>query len=246
MRHQPIYGTHFFFATTSLPCPYIEGNVERRVVTELVGRDAGRLHDQLSMAGFRRSHSIVYAPACPTCQECIPVRIIARDFRPSRSQRRVLSKNSDIESNETSAVATTEQYQIFAEYQQVRHAEGDMAKMDVYEYQALIEETPIDTFVAEFRTSNGRLVGAMLADRVEDGLSAVYSFFDPDEDGRSLGTYMVLWLIEHAKLMGLSYVYLGFWVEQSRKMAYKATFPPLEMHTPEGWKPLKRKNPECR
>ncbi len=244
MRHQPIYGTHFFFATTSLPCPYIEGRAERRVVTELVGRDAVRLHDQLSMAGFRRSHGIVYAPACPGCQECIPVRIVAPGFTPSRSQRRILGKNLDVTADESGPAATTEQYQIFTDYQHARHASGDMAKMDFYEYQALIEETPIDTFVAEFRTPDGRLVGVMLADRVEDGLSAVYSFFDPEEDTRSLGTYMILWLIENARLQGLGYVYLGFWVESSRKMAYKATFPPLEMHTPEGWKPLQRKLPK--
>jgi len=245
MRHQAIYGTQFFFATTGLPCPYIKGRLERRVVTELVGRDAVRLHDQLSMAGFRRSHGIVYAPACPNCQECIPVRIVVPGFKSSRSQRRILNKNLDITAVETAAVASTEQYQIFSEYQNRRHASGDMAKMDFYEYQALIEETPIDTFVAEFRNSDERLVGAMLADRVDDGLSAVYSFFDPDEDTRSLGTYMILWLIENAKQMDLGYVYLGFWVESSRKMAYKATFPPLEMHTPQGWKPLQKKSSTC-
>jgi len=235
MRHQPLYGTHFFFATTSLPCPYIQGRVERRVVTELVGRDAVTLHDQLSLAGFRRSHGIVYAPACPDCQECIPVRIVVPAFSLSRSQRRVAKKNHDICVVEAAAEATDEQYQLFSRYQHARHASGDMAKMDYYEFQALIEETPIDTFVAEFRTPDDRLVGAVLADRVDDGLSAVYSFFDPDEDWRSLGTYMVLWLIENSKRQGLGYVYLGFWVKSSQKMAYKATFLPLEKYTPQGW-----------
>jgi len=245
MRHQPIYGTHFFFATTSLPCPYIDGQVERRLVTELVGRDAGRLHDQLSLAGFRRSHGIVYAPACPACQECIPVRIVVPEFKPSRSHRRILKKNSDVSGEEIPAVATSEQFQIFYEYQTARHAIGDMAKMDYYEYQSLIEETPVDTFVAEFRTPDEKLIGAMLADRVEDGLSAVYSFFDPDEAPRSLGTQMILWLIEQAQMLELRYVYLGFWVASSRKMAYKATFKPLEMYTSEGWKPLEISANEC-
>jgi len=245
MRHQPIYDTHFFFATTGLPCPYIEGRLERRVVTELLGRDAVHLHDQLSMAGFRRSHGIVYAPACPGCQECIPVRIVVSDFVPSRSHRRIVNKNKDITADECAPFASTEQYQVFQDYQHMRHASGDMAKMDFYEYQALIEETPIDTFVTEFRNSDEHLVGAMLADRVDDGLSAVYSFFDADESSRSLGTYMILWLVENARILGLGYVYLGFWVESSHKMAYKATFPPLEMHTPEGWKPLQRKGAAC-
>ncbi len=241
MRHQPLYGTHFFFATTSLPCPYIENQIERRIVTELVGRDAPRLHDQLSLAGFRRSHGIVYAPACPNCQECIPVRIVVPDFLPSKSQQRVLKKNHNIFCTEMTAAATMEQFKLFSAYQQARHGSGDMAKMDFSEYQALIEETPIDTFVAEFRTSDDRLIAVMLADRVEDGLSAVYSFFDPDENTRSLGTYMVLWLINNARSLGLGYVYLGFWVKSSQKMAYKATFPPLEMYTPEGWKKLNLK-----
>jgi arginyl-tRNA--protein-N-Asp/Glu arginylyltransferase len=235
MRHQPLYGTQFFFATTSLPCPYITGQVERRVVTELVGRDASRLHDQLSLAGFRRSHSIVYAPACPTCQACIPVRILVPEFQLSRSQRRVETKNRDVYGVEVSASATMEQFELFSAYQQARHGHGDMAKMDFMEFQALIEETPIDTFVVEFRTQDERLIAVMLADRVDDGLSAVYSFFDPDESSRSLGTYMVLWLIKNADLIRLGYVYLGFWVKNSQKMAYKATFLPLEKYTPNGW-----------
>lgn len=229
-----------------MPCPYIRGRMERRVVTELVGRNAVALHDQLSLAGFRRSHGIVYAPACTGCQECIPVRIVVPGFSRSRSQRRIFNKNQDIQAEETSLIATTEQYQIFNEYQHTRHTSGDMAKMDFYEYQALIEESPIDTFLIEFRAADDRLLAVMLADRVVDGLSAVYSFFDPDESVRSLGTFMILWLIERARQQEMAHIYLGFWVQSSRKMAYKATFPPLEMYTPEGWTPLSRKQPPCR
>lgn len=242
MRHHPQYGTQFFFATTSLPCPYIAGQIERRIVTELVGRDAPRLHDQLSLAGFRRSHSIVYAPACPKCQACIPVRILVPEFKMSRSQRRVENKNRDIYGIEVSATATLEQFELFSDYQKARHGHGDMAKMDFMEYQALIEETPIDTFVIEFRTHDERLVAVMLADRVDDGLSAVYSFFDPQESNRSLGTYMVLWLVKNAAILGLGYVYLGFWVKNSQKMAYKATFLPLEKYTTDGWVRLEPKD----
>ena len=235
MRHSPIHGPRFFFATTNLPCPYIEGQVERRVVTELVGRNAVALHDQLSSAGFRRSHGIVYAPACPFCQACMAVRIVVKDFKPSKSQRRILNRNRDLSINEVPPVATTEQYQLFDAYQRGRHSDGDMAKMDFYEYQSLIEETPVKTFIGEFRSPDQQLLGAILTDRVERGLSAVYSFFDPNHDARSLGSLMILWLIEQARLNGLDYVYLGYWVEQSSKMAYKAKFKPLEMRTPKGW-----------
>lgn len=241
MRHSPIHGPRFFFATTNLPCPYIEGQVERRVVTELVGRNASALHDQLSAAGFRRSHGIVYAPACPCCQACMAVRIVVKDFKFSKSQRRIFNKNTDLSVEEVPPVATTEQFQIFDSYQQRRHSGGDMSKMDFYEYQSLIEETPVNTFIGEFRNKQNRLLGAMLTDRVENGLSAVYSFFDADSDPRSLGTYMILWLVEQAKRNGLNYVYLGYWVENSPKMAYKASFKPLEMRTPNGWEPLQFK-----
>ncbi len=235
MRHSPIHGPRFFFATTNLPCPYIPGQVERRVVTELVGRNAVALHDQLSSAGFRRSHGIVYAPACPFCQACMAVRIVVTDFKPSKSQRRVTNRNQDLSFETTPPVATAEQYQIFDSYQKCRHAGGDMAKMDFYEYQALVEETPVDTYIGEFRDETNQLVGVMLADRVENGLSAVYSFFAPDLQSRSLGSHMILWLVEQARIQSLDYVYLGYWVDGSPKMAYKANYRPLEVRAPEGW-----------
>lgn len=235
MRHAPIHGPRFFFATTNLPCPYIAGQVERRVVTELVGRNASALHDQLSMAGFRRSHGIVYAPACPFCQACVAVRIVVNEFKASKSQRRIWNRNRDLIVEKTPPVATSEQYQIFDAYQKGRHAGGDMAKMDFFEYQALVEETPVQTYLSEFRDRKGELLGAMLTDKVENGLSAVYSFFDPELQSRSLGSEMILWLVNEAKERGLDYVYLGYWVEASAKMAYKAKFRPIEMRTPEGW-----------
>ncbi len=235
MRHAPIHGPKFFFATTNLPCPYIPGQVERRVVTELVGRNANALHDQLSLAGFRRSHGIVYAPACPFCQACMAVRIVANEFKPSKSQRRVGNRNQDLIVETVPPIATPEQFDLFDAYQKGRHTGGDMAKMDYFEYQALVEETPVDTCLAEFRDNNGDLLGVMLMDCVDNGLSAVYSFFDMGHSNRSLGTAMILWLINKAKVRGLDYVYLGYWVEASDKMAYKANFKPLEMRTPVGW-----------
>jgi len=238
MKHKPIHDTRFFFATAPLPCPYLPGRMERRVVTELVGRDVVALHDALSMAGFRRSHGIVYAPACIGCTACVPVRVIAGAFSRDRSHRRVWNANADLAIKVKNATATKEQYALFSLYQHARHGGGDMAKMDYADYQALIEDTPVDTAVAEFRDPDGRLVAACLMDRVESGLSAVYSFFEPNLSARSLGTYMILWLIERARAEGRSYVYLGFWIEGCSKMSYKAKFRPLEARTPDGWRPL--------
>jgi len=243
MRHSPYQRTRFFFATQSLPCPYLPDQIERRVVTELVGRNASELHDQLSLAGFRRSHGIVYAPACPFCEACMAVRIRASDFQMSKSQRRILNRNRELSFEEVPAVATSEQFGVFSDYQNIRHGDGDMARMDFRDYQALIEETPVESFVGEFRRANGGLVGAILVDRVAGGLSAVYSFFDSALSRQSLGTLMVLRLVEAARQQALDYVYLGFWVAGSPKMAYKANFHPLEVRASSGWvdfKSLKR------
>ncbi len=181
MRHHALPGTRFFFSTAPLPCPYIPGRMERRVVTELIGRDAMELHDQLSLAGYRRSHGICYAPACQGCDACVAVRVVAEEFQPTKSLRRVANINRDLEVEVLEATATHEQYALFSEYQSSRHVGGDMSKMDFLDYQALIEDTPVETYVAEFRRPNGTLIAACLLDRLGDGLSAVYSFFDPAE-----------------------------------------------------------------
>lgn len=238
MKHNAVHDARFFFATAPLPCPYLPNRVERRVVTELFGRDSSRLHDQLSIAGFRRSHGIVYAPACPGCDACKAVRISAKDFVRRRSHKRVWSVNRDLTAEERPAQATEEQFRLFVEYQNSRHADGDMAKMDFLDYQALVEDTPVDTSVIEFRDGDGILVGACLIDQLRDGLSAVYSFFDPAQGRRSLGTHMILWLIERTNHLDLPFVYLGFWISGCSKMSYKAKFQPLEVHTATGWQPL--------
>jgi len=235
MKHKPYLDARFFFSTSPLPCPYLPGRVERRVVTELIGRNAADLHDKLSDGGFRRSHSIAYAPACPSCDACVAVRVLADEFQMSRSQRRIWKKNLDVEVDETPAVATNEQYTLFNAYQQHRHGDGDMSRMDFFDYQALVEDTPVETSLVEFRSPGGRLLGACLTDRMETGLSAVYSFFDPRLNGRSLGTYMILWLIERARQLGLAHVYLGFWIDECSKMSYKTNFLPIEIKRPDGW-----------
>lgn len=235
MNHNTGTASRFFFATAPLPCPYLPGRVERRLVTELVGNEAPAVHDTLSWAGFRRSHNIAYAPACPTCDACKAVRIVADRFTPSRTQRRIWSVNRDLLVAECPPQATDEQYALFADYQRSRHAGGDMEKMDVLDYQALVEDTAIQTTVVEFRDPTDTLVAACLMDRLTDGLSAVYSFFTPDAPKRSLGTHMILWMVERARDLGLEHVYLGFWIRDCAKMAYKDKFRPLEMYTPEGW-----------
>jgi len=240
MKHEAFLGTRFFFATGLMPCPYLPGRLERRIVTELSGRGAAALHDLLSLAGFRRSHDIAYAPACPACDECKAVRVLAGDYRPNRSMRRVLNANADLCARDVRPVATDEQFALFAAYQMARHASGEMARMDAADYRALVEDSPVETRLVEFRDGDGTLVGCCLIDRLGDGLSAVYSFFDPALGRRSLGSLMILWTLRETRTLGLPYTYLGFWVAGCSKMSYKARFQPLEVHTPDGWVPLKR------
>jgi arginine-tRNA-protein transferase len=196
------------------------------------------LHDRLSRAGFRRSHNIAYSPVCPGCQACIPIRIDARAFEPDRTQRRVARANAGVFSAEMPPRATAEQFALFNRYQKARHGDGDMAAMGFYDYRAMVEDTPISTSVVELRDDTDRLLGACLTDRLSDGLSAVYSFYEPGEDKRSIGTYIVLWLVERARELGLPYVYLGYWVPESRKMAYKARFRPSEVLMGGAWRVL--------
>jgi len=238
MKHSLTQRPTSFFITAPLPCPYLDGKIERRMVTELLGRDAASLHDTLSKVGFRRSHGLVYAPICNDCSACLAVRTCAEEFAPSTSQKRVLRANADVELREMKAIATTEQFELFSKYQDSRHTGGDMATMDFFDYQALIEETPVDTFLQEFRDQDGRLIGTCLIDSMGDGLSAVYSFFDPELKRRSLGTYMILQLIEAALRRNLPYVYLGYWVNGSQKMAYKDKFRPIEYYDGQSWQPL--------
>jgi leucyl-tRNA---protein transferase len=198
-------------------------------VTELTGPEAEALHDRLSRAGFRRSHNIAYSPVCPGCNACVPIRIVAGAFEPNRAQRKLQKINGDVAGFEAPARATAEQFALFQRYQHARHGEGDMAAMGFYDYRAMVEDTPITTGMVEFRDKRDRLIGACLTDWLSDGLSAVYSFFEPEEARRSLGTWAILWLVARARALRLPYVYLGYWVPESRKMAYKSRFRPSEV-----------------
>ena len=227
-----------FRHSSAMPCPYLPARIERQLYAELGGPAPTEIFRRLSLAGFRRSHHIVYRPACPGCSACAPVRVDVRRFDWSRSWRRVMNRNADLTAEEAGLEISDEQYRLFHRYVRSRHGDGDMAVMDRRDYTSMILASPVDTGIIEFRDRGGDLVAACLTDRLPDGLSAVYSFFDPDHSRRSLGSFMVLWLIEEARRQGLPHVYLGFWIPNSRKMAYKARFRPLQAFGPDGWQPL--------
>lgn len=218
-----------FFHTLAMPCPYVDGRVERRLVADLSSRRGRMSHDVLARAGFRRTQHLCYRPACPSCDRCIPIRVRVGDFDWTRSARRAISRNSDLQTRAVPAKATREHFDLFRRYQSGRHGDGEMALMDLADYADMVERSPIETSLIEHRDGMGRVVAVMLMDVQDDGLSAVYSFFEPDEASRGLGTFMVLDLVRHCVAVGLPYLYLGYWIPESRKMAYKARFRPTEV-----------------
>jgi len=234
-----------FYLTAPSPCPYLSGREERKVFTHLVGERAPELNDLLTHGGFRRSQSIAYRPACETCRACVSVRVVVEDFRPTRSMRRVLDRNSDLVAEMRVPVPTSEQYSVFRGYLDSRHRDGGMADMTVLDYAMMVEDSHVETRIVEFRRrgpdsritgrSNGPLLGVALTDVLSDGLSMVYSFFDPDAGDRSLGTFIILDHIARARRLGLPYVYLGYWVKGSKKMDYKGRFLPQERLSGNGW-----------
>ncbi|MGS1015919.1 arginyltransferase [Allosphingosinicella humi] len=231
-----------FFVTTPSPCPYLPGKTERKVFTELSGQHSVELNDALGRIGFRRSQSVAYRPSCIDCAACISVRVVAGEFQPSTTQRKVMRRNADLEVTACKPWTTEEQYALLRRYLQRRHPDGGMVDMDESDFSDMVEQSPVKTYVVEYREPSldgrpGRLVGACLTDQQADGLSMIYSFFEPDDPVRhGLGTFIILDHIVRAARAGLPYVYLGYWVEQSRRMAYKARFRPLERLGPDGWR----------
>ena len=227
-----------FYVTAPQPCPYLSGRMERKLFTALQGDQAGILNDSLSKQGFRRSQNVLYRPSCADCTACLSARIRVEDFVASRSQRRTLNRNSELRRDATSPWATEDQYALFRKYLDSRHADGGMADMDIFEFAAMIEETPVRSRLIEYsdRGEDGReLVAVCLTDVLDDGLSMVYSFYDPDRPRQSLGTQIILDHIQIAREAGLPYVYLGYWVPGSRKMGYKAGFSALEIYKNGVW-----------
>jgi arginine-tRNA-protein transferase len=236
MNQSPAASLLRFFRTPGMPCPYLEGRQERLIFARLDGMQPAALHNVLAHAGFRRSHNIVYRPDCESCSACVPVRIRAKDFRATRSQRRVIAKNKELAASIVPAKASPDHFRQFARYQASRHADGSMADMDFDEYAAMVENTPVQTMLVEYRDAAGVLCGVGLTDHLKDGLSMVYSFFEPGQQRRSLGTFIILDHIRRAAAMGLDYVYLGYWIGESAKMSYKARFRPVEMLDRSGWR----------
>ncbi len=231
-----------FYVTAPQTCPYLDGKVERKLFTALYGEEARALNDGLSQQGFRRSQNVLYRPSCAGCNACMSARVRVGGFKPSRSQKRILKRNAHVWREIKTPWASEEHYELFRKYLGNRHADGGMAGMDIFEFAAMIEETPVLTRIVEYyeKGADGtdRLIAACLTDVLDDGLSLVYSFFDPELDARSLGSFMILDHIEMAREADLPYVYLGFWVPGSRKMAYKAKFRPLEIFRGGHWQEL--------
>jgi arginine-tRNA-protein transferase len=227
-----------FFLTPGGPCPYLPGRVERKVFARLAGNLAQPLSEALTHSGFRRSQSIAYRPACEGCNACVSVRVVAEEFAAGRNLKRNLKRNSDLTRKEVAAEATREQFALLRTYLDSRHPGGGMSDMGLFDYVAMVEETPVETHIVEYRDANGTLMAAALTDHLRDGLSMVYSFFHPGEEARSLGTYMILDHVRRARELKLPYVYLGYWVQGSDKMDYKIRFSPLEALTTNGWERL--------
>jgi arginine-tRNA-protein transferase len=221
-----------FYLTEAQPCPYLPQRMERKVFTPLRGGGAANLNDTLSVNGFRRSQNVAYRPQCPGCNACVATRVVATEFQASRSDRRTLNRNKALRRIVRPSLATEEQYQLFRKYLGSRHAEGAMADMDALDFASMVEDSTVRTQVVEYHDmdEDGEpvLVAACLTDVMADGVSLVYSFFDPDRQRDSLGNFIILDHIDLATALGLSYVYLGYWVDGCRKMAYKTRFTPTE------------------
>jgi len=226
--------------TSVAPCPYLPGKTERKVFANLPFSEGAYVNDELTQAGFRRSQNIAYRPACEACDACVSVRLPVPEFAFSRSQRRILRRNEDLSRDLVEAEATTEQFDLLRRYLNNRHPEGGMAGMGWLDYVAMIEDTAVRTHLIEYRRASlddgpGQLVGVCLTDLLSDGLSMVYSFFDPALAARSLGRFAILDHVRQAAAVNLPFVYLGYWVQGSRKMDYKADFRPMEKLTRLGW-----------
>lgn len=230
-----------FFVTTPSPCPYLPGKTERKVFTELSGAHASELNDALGRIGFRRSQNVAYRPSCADCSACVSVRVVAAEFETNASQRKLMRRHTDLEVTACKPWTTQEQFALLRRYLSVRHPGGGMAEMDEVDFADMVEQTPVTSYVVEYREPSvdgqpGRLIGACLTDQQSDGLSMVYSFFEPDNKDRpGLGTYIIIDHIMRAARASLPYVYLGYWVKDSPRMQYKMRFQPIERLGAGGW-----------
>lgn len=230
-----------FFVTSPAPCPYLAGKSERKVFTELKGPQADELNDALGRIGFRRSQTVAYRPSCIECSACVSVRVVASEFQPNSAQRRALKRNGDLVVSMCKPWSTAEQFELLQKYLALRHPGGGMSTMDEMDFADMVEHTPVKSYVIEYRElgdgfTPGKLVGACLTDQQGDGLSMIYSFYDPQHETRTgLGNFIILDHIQRAARAGLPYVYLGYWVEGSARMQYKVRYRPMEKLGRDGW-----------
>ena len=229
-----------FFLTAPSPCPYLPARDERKVFAHLPLSEGAQVNDALTQIGFRRSQNIAYRPACEACDACVSVRLPVPEFAFTRSQRKVLARNADLSRDLVEAEATTEQFQLLRRYLTTRHPTGGMSDMGWLDYVAMVEDTAVRTHLIEYRLPStdggpGDLVAVTLTDLLKDGLSMVYSFYDPTMERRSLGRFAILDHVRQAAIVGLPFVYLGYWVQGSAKMDYKADFRPMETLGKLGW-----------
>ncbi|MBI3420353.1 MAG: arginyltransferase [Proteobacteria bacterium] len=229
-----------FYLTKPAPCPYLPGQVEQKIFTRLSGeaRDDFFLNSTLSQTGFRRSQKMIYRPACPACMACVPVRIVVRDFAPTARLRRILRRNADLKAVSVAIKDAHKLSDLFARYQALRHPESEMADMQEGDFLSMMQDGGANAFLLTLQKENGQALAAMLVDRLHHGASAVYSYFEPAEAQRSLGTALILHLVDWVKSEHLDYLYLGYWIRDCRKMAYKSRFPSLQRLGPHGWEPF--------
>lgn len=223
-----------FFATPDHDCNYLDGHSARTLFADPHAVLDMHIYNTLIQYGFRRSGTHIYRPACPACQACIPVRVAVDAFSPNRNQRRCWSRNQDLEIIETGDSYDDEHYQLYQRYISHRHQGGGMDTENEEQYQDFLTSKWSDTVFTEFRKGPD-LLGIAVYDRLETGLSAVYTFFDPDQQQRSLGTFAVLWEIERCRQLRLPWLYLGYWIGDCRKMRYKSQFQPLEYFDEGQW-----------
>jgi leucyl-tRNA---protein transferase len=216
-----------FYVTPPEPCPYLAGQQMVSAFADPRAPMNAGLYGRLAQVGFRRSGRHVYRHQCPHCRACVPVRVPVETFEPNRTQRRVWRRNADLEVNCIRPAPREEHFELYRRYVNARHPGGGMDDPSPADYWRFIDSEWSDTDLVEFRL-RGRLVCAAVCDRLPDGLSAVYTFFDPADAARSPGTHAVLWQIAEARRLGLPYVYLGYWIAQSPKMAYKTDFRPVQ------------------